>query len=127
MQESLPQSCPGTLGEYGHQRPRSFRYHLCQGSRRVVHGQHDAEQTLQALADHGGLGAFLPADGGDGEEVLAEFAKAGVDTHALAARLQDEGAVSFVKFWNELIQVIATKSADLAKVAEANRRSRTLP
>jgi transaldolase len=75
------------------------------------------EQTLLALADHGELGAILPADGGDAEEVLDEFAKVGVGIDALAARLQDEGAASFVKSWNELMGVIASKSADLAKVA----------
>ena len=75
------------------------------------------EQTLQALADHGDLGGILQADGGDAEEVLTEFAKAGVDIDTLAARLQDEGAASFVKSWNELMEVIASKSADLAKVA----------
>jgi transaldolase len=75
------------------------------------------EQTLKALADHGELGDILPADGGDCEKVLAEFAGAGVDVDALAARLQDEGAASFVKSWNELMTVIASKSADLAKVA----------
>ena len=49
------------------------------------------------------LGAILPADGGDCEEVLAQFAKAGIDIDALAAQLQDEGAKSFVKSWNELM------------------------
>ncbi len=71
------------------------------------------EQTLKALADHGELGDILPADGGDCEEVLAEFAKAGVDIDALATRLQDEGAASFVKSWAELMEVIASKSAAL--------------
>ena len=75
------------------------------------------EETLKALADHGVLGAILPADGGDCEEVLAEFAKAGVDIDALATRLQDEGATSFVKSWNELMAVIASKSAALEKAA----------
>jgi transaldolase len=75
------------------------------------------EQTLKALADHGELGDILPTDGGDCEKVLTEFAGAGVDVDALAARLQDEGAASFVKSWNELMGVIASKSADLAKVA----------
>lgn len=73
------------------------------------------EGTLKALADHGQLGDILPADGGDCEDVLARFAKAGVDVDALAAQLQDEGARSFVKSWNELMEVIASKSADLAK------------
>jgi transaldolase len=75
------------------------------------------EQTLKALADHGELGDILPADGGDCEEVLAEFAKAGVDIDALATRLQDEGAASFDKSWDELMAVIASKSAALEKAA----------
>ena len=75
------------------------------------------EQTLKALADHGDLGDILPADGGDCEEVLAEFAKAGIDIDALATRLQDDGAASFVKSWDELMAVIASKSAALEKAA----------
>jgi len=73
------------------------------------------EGTLKALADHGDLGAILPADGGDCEEVLAQFAKAGVDVEALATQLQDEGAKAFVKSWHELMEVIVSKSADLGK------------
>jgi len=71
------------------------------------------EGTLKALADHGELGAILPADGGDCEEVLVQFAKAGIDVDALAVRLQEEGAKSFVKSWNELMAVIMSKSAAL--------------
>jgi transaldolase len=73
------------------------------------------EGTLKALAEHGEIGPILPQDGGDSEATLAEFAKAGIDPGALAARLQDEGARSFVKSWNELMTVIAAKSATLAK------------
>jgi transaldolase len=73
------------------------------------------EGTLKALADHGDIGPMLPADGGDCEAVLKEFAKAGIDIDALAVRLQDEGAKSFVNSWNELLAVIASKSAALAK------------
>jgi transaldolase len=71
------------------------------------------EATLKALADHGELGATLPPDGGDCEAVLAQFAKAGIDINALAAQLQDEGAKSFVKSWDELMAVITSKSAAL--------------
>src|ERR1700692_527274 len=77
------------------------------------------EGTLKALADHGELGSILPADGGDCEEVLAQFADAGIDVNALAAQLQDEGAKSFVKSWDELMKVITSKSAAL-KQAVAN-------
>ena len=73
------------------------------------------EGTLKAFADHGEAGAIMPADGGDSEDVLAGFAQAGVDIDELAARLQDEGAKSFVKSWNELIGVIASKSTMLEK------------
>ena len=59
----------------------------------------------------------MPPDGGDCEAVLAQFAKAGIDIDALAARLQEEGAASFVKSWNELMAVIASKSAALEKAS----------
>ena len=75
------------------------------------------EGTLKALADHGALGELLPADGGDCEEVLARFARAGIDVDALASQLQDEGAKSFVNSWHELMSVIAGKSAALAKAS----------
>ena len=73
------------------------------------------EATLRALADHGEIGGILSADGGDGEAVLGRFAKAGIDVDALADRLQDEGTKSFVSSWNELMGVIAAKSATLVK------------
>jgi transaldolase len=72
------------------------------------------EGTLKALADHGEIGPMLPADGANCEEVLAEFTKAGINLDALAAQLQEEGAKSFVKSWNELMAVIGSKSAALA-------------
>ncbi|MGH9432709.1 MAG: transaldolase [Terriglobia bacterium] len=71
--------------------------------------------TLKALTDHGELGAILPADGGDCEEVLAQFARAGIDVDALAAQLQDEGAKSFAKSWNDLMTVITSKSAAIKR------------
>ena len=73
------------------------------------------EGTLKALADHGDLSEIMSADGGDCEAVLEEFAAAGIDVVGLAAKLQDDGAKSFVSSWNELMGVIASKSAALAK------------
>src|SRR5499426_3480448 len=73
------------------------------------------EGTLKALADHGEVRETLPADGGDCEEVLSQFAKAGINVDQLAAQLQDEGAKSFVSSWHELMEVIASKSAALGK------------
>ena len=71
------------------------------------------EGTLNALAEHGEISRILPAHGGDCEEVLTRFAKAGIDIDALATQLQDEGARSFVKSWKELMACIASKSEAL--------------
>ena len=71
------------------------------------------EGTLNALAEHGEINHILPAHGGDCEEVLTRFAKAGIDIDALAEQLQDEGAKSFVKSWKDLMACIASKSEAL--------------
>jgi transaldolase len=75
------------------------------------------ENTLKALADHGNVGATMPADGGNAEEELARFAQAKVDVDALAQQLQDDGAKSFVKSWNDLLGVIGSKSAVLKRAS----------
>jgi transaldolase len=75
------------------------------------------EATLKALANHKELGSILPADGGDCEELLSQFAKAGIDVDTLAAQLQEEGAKSFVKAWDELMSQITAKAAVLKKAA----------
>jgi transaldolase len=71
------------------------------------------EATLQAFEDHGELGPIMAAEGGDGEKILDQFAKAGIDVHALGAQLQEEGAASFVKSWNDLLARIEAKSKAL--------------
>jgi transaldolase len=71
------------------------------------------EGTLKAIAEHGQLGTRLPVDGGDCEDVLAEFTRAVINTSALADQLQNEGAKSFVKSWHELVVAIDSKSATL--------------
>jgi transaldolase len=73
------------------------------------------EGTLKALATHTELGELLPVDGGDSEAVIGQFGKAGIEVDALAEQLQDEGAKSFVKSWNDLMEVIASKCASLDK------------
>jgi transaldolase len=75
------------------------------------------DETLQAFADHGAVRGVLPVDGGDAEAVLAEFAKAGIDVNALAATLQKEGAESFDKSWNELMECLTQKSDSLKKAS----------
>jgi transaldolase len=67
------------------------------------------EPTLHAFADHGEVWELLPADGGNAEQVLAEFGEAGIDVAALAARLQEEGKASFVKSWEDLLSSISSQ------------------
>jgi transaldolase len=71
------------------------------------------EATLIALSKHNEMGSIMEADGGDCEDVLKQFASAGIDIDELGVRLQDEGAKSFVKSWNELMEVIESKSISL--------------
>jgi len=72
------------------------------------------EKTLLSFAEKGRISGVMSPDGGDCESVLAKFAAAGIDVEALALRLQQEGAASFVKSWAELMKRIADKSAALA-------------
>jgi len=69
------------------------------------------DETLLALADHGEVNAVLPDDGGDSRLMIAQFVRAGVDIAALAERLQQEGAQSFTKSWQDLISCIGAKRA----------------
>ena len=55
----------------------------------------------------------MPRDGGDAEQVIAEFARSGIDEATLAEVLQREGAAAFKKSWSDLLARIAQKSATL--------------
>ena len=68
------------------------------------------EPTLHAFAEHGKVAELFPPDGGNAEQVLAEFEENGIDVAALAARLQDEGKASFNKSWEEMLETIGAKS-----------------
>jgi transaldolase len=75
------------------------------------------EATLKALADHGEISEIMSVDGGDYATLFDQFATAGIDIYDLAAKLQDDGAKSFVSSWNELMGVIASKCITLAKAS----------
>ena len=69
------------------------------------------EETLLAFADHGEVGADLPADGGDCEAVLARVRARQASTSTRSRRsCRSEGAEAFVKSWNELIGRIDVKT-----------------
>jgi transaldolase len=73
------------------------------------------EVTLRTFADHGRVSDLMPPAGGDCEEVLDRFRRAGIDIDALAAQLQREGAEAFDKSWDDLLECIASKSEALKK------------
>jgi transaldolase len=75
------------------------------------------EATLQALADHGKVDALPAKDMNDTARTRDDFVKAGVNLSALGAQLQEEGATSFVKSWNDLLNVISSKTASLQQAA----------
>jgi transaldolase len=71
------------------------------------------DKTLKAFADHGEVGEPLPADGGDAEQIFQAHRDQGIDTDALALRLQKEGAEAFSKSWDELLETIESESERL--------------
>ncbi len=68
------------------------------------------EKTLLAFAAHGKVQHAMPLEGGEAEATLAEFAREGIDAHALGAELQHAGKSAFAKSWNSLMHRIAAKS-----------------
>ncbi len=70
--------------------------------------------TLEAFYDHGEVGDPMPADGGDADESLRAFADAGVDVATLAAKLQSDGASSFVTAWQDLLGRIESQAKAVA-------------
>ncbi len=72
------------------------------------------EATLHAFAEHGTIGEFMSADGGNAGQTLASFAEIGVDHWKLAEQLQQEGADTFDKSWKSLLATIAAKHDQLS-------------
>jgi len=73
------------------------------------------EATLKALTESDDLAELMPVDGGDCEEVLAQFARRSINVDVMAAQLQDEGVKSSLKSWDKLMAAIASKSSFLWK------------
>ncbi|MFL6654017.1 MAG: transaldolase [Sulfurifustis sp.] len=80
------------------------------------------EKTLRAFAAHGQVKDVMPVDGGDAEEVLAEFARAGVNDAELAVQLQQAGTRAFAKSWADLMSRLDTKRATLTQAHQAGGR-----
>src|SRR5436305_202437 len=73
------------------------------------------EKTLVAFSEHGQVRDSLPRDGGNCEQILANFERAGIKLADLATNLQVEGTKSFDSSWHELLTAIQTKSESLLK------------
>lgn len=73
------------------------------------------EATLTAFEDHGRVGRMLPRNGGNAEQELSEFIRAGIDVDKTAEDLQEEGAEAFVKSWENLMSSIDGKIVELRK------------
>jgi transaldolase len=72
------------------------------------------DKTLNAYADHGRAVEPLAANGGDCDETLAAFNEAGIDTDALASKLQRDGADSFSASWREMLETVSGEREKLA-------------
>jgi transaldolase len=80
-------------------------------------------ETLEAFADHGKPGIKMPEDGGDAEKMLDKFIAKGIDLDKLASELQNEGAQSFEKSWNDLLSAIDSKCNEIGKQGKAEKKS----
>ncbi len=69
------------------------------------------EKTLHAFAARGRVSGTMPPDGGDAEQVLGEFSRAGIDEAQLAEQLQRDGTQAFAKSWQDLLKCLASKGA----------------
>ena len=106
------------LGQHRHQGPESLRHALCEGSRGALHGQHHARGHSQ--------GFRRPRrgwrDARTGWRRLRSSCwptspKRASTSMRWRTRLQDEGAASFVKSWNDLMACIESKSAVMRKAS----------
>jgi transaldolase len=71
------------------------------------------DATMEAFADHGTLARRVDADVDRAEAVWAALPTVGVDMDDVADQLEREGVASFSAAFDELIQALETKAAEL--------------
>ena len=71
------------------------------------------EDTLEAFADHGTPGRTIDSDVDDADRVWQALAEVGVDMDEVATKLEREGVDAFMKSFDELIDALEQKSAEL--------------
>jgi transaldolase len=71
------------------------------------------EATIDAFCDHGTAARTVDADPSAAHEVLAALAAVGVDLADVAQVLEDQGVAAFSKSFDELLDALGAKAAEL--------------
>jgi transaldolase len=71
------------------------------------------EATIEAFADHGTLARRVDADVDEAEAVWRGLADVGIDVDDVGAVLEREGVTSFQKSFDELLDALSAKAAEL--------------
>ncbi|MEY2400585.1 MAG: transaldolase [Ilumatobacteraceae bacterium] len=71
------------------------------------------EATIEAVVDHGHLARRIDADLDQAEAAWKGLAAVGIDLDDVAEKLEREGVSSFQKSFDELLQALETKAAEL--------------
>jgi transaldolase len=71
------------------------------------------EATLEAFADHGTPARTVDADPEAAQASLDRLAEVGVDLADVAQVLEDQGVAAFSKSFDELLDALGAKAAEL--------------
>jgi len=72
------------------------------------------EATLEAFDDHGTVARAVDADLAVADATWKALADVGVDMDDVSAKLETEGVDTFIKSFDELIEALTTKAAELS-------------
>ena len=72
------------------------------------------DSTLDAFEDHGRLERTVDTNLDEARETVASLRTLGIDLEEVAATLEEEGVAAFSKSFDELLDALGTKAADLA-------------
>lgn len=77
------------------------------------------ENTLLAFAERGVVNDDIDTHVKQADQLLSAISDAGVDIQAMAQELLEEGKAAFVKSFDQLMQVLQDKSAEVAKTSHS--------
>ncbi len=76
-------------------------------------------KTIQAFLDHGTVRRTVDEDFDGATQVMRALEKAGIDFSAVTARLEDEGIDLFIKSFEQLLDGVESKRAEIAETVAA--------